>query len=304
MAANEEGSPGSGEEVAGAGEAEPGAEVVAPETQGTAAPAEGSKQSDQEVRAEAARRWKLKFGKTERDVSEQELVALAQKSWASDSRFQQASKKEKDLLEVLRRASEDPDVLIRHTTGKDPVEVYKAKLAEYLNKQAMTPEQRELAQAKAELENYRKTEKERATKEQERQMTVLTDHYSAKYDKEMSDAITVSGLPKSPRTVKRCAELAYKNLQMGLELPWGVITDMVRAEYQDDVKELFGGMPEERLLEVFGTVAKKLNAAKMAKHGTVLDQKAKQSVSGRAKESHEPQEMNSDQFKEMISKFK
>ncbi len=218
--------------------------------------------TEAEVKA-AIKKYKLKFGKETREVDENQIVNLAQKGWASDEKFQKASGKEKMMADLISKFEEDPDAFIKYI-GKDPVEIYKKQLAKELQRRVMTPEQRELADAKARLAEYEAGEKRRKEDEHKQQVDKLQAHYEQEYDKQMSEAIVAGGLPKTAKTIKRMAQLAYKNLEMGLDLPWGSIAEMVKDEYKQDMKELFGASDADKLIEMFGPeVAKKLSGASL-----------------------------------------
>lgn len=208
-----------------------------------------------------ARKFKLKYGKEEREVDEATAIAMAQKGWAADEKFQKASKKEKELIGLIDKFKNDDeafDAFVRKM-GKDPIEIYKRQLAKELQRKVMTPEQRELADAKARLAEFEGREKKRAEDEHKAKVDSLQTHYEEEYDKQMSKAILDAGLPKTPKTIKRLAQLAYKNLEMGLDLPWNTLTDMVKEEYRSDMKELFGASEADKLVELFGPdIAKKL----------------------------------------------
>lgn len=285
--------------------AEPGsAETQSGENQNSTATDDGTP-TKAEVK-EAERKFKLKFGKMERELSEKDVIAWAQKGWASDEKFQGAASKEKMMNEFIARFKDDPDALYRHL-GVDPVEAAKKRLAAELKRKVMTPQEREIAEYKEELEAFRKKEKDRADNEHKEKVTQLQTKYEQQYDKEMSEAIMASGLPKTPKTVKRCAEIAYRNLQQGYELPWSTIMEVVRSEYQNDVKELFGAADPDALMKLFGDdIAKKLTSASLKKRVADVEPVTEQNrqVAGGKKEEAVQKYADDSDWEEKMKKFK
>ncbi len=277
-----------------------------PEKNATApVPQEGEAKAIKEAVKEAERKFKLKYGKTEREVNEKDLIALAQKSWASDEKFQNTAKKEKQILGLIEKFKDDPDAFIRHL-GHDPSEVYRKQLAKELRRKVMTPEQQELEDAREKLKQYETEKKDNETKAHADKLEKLTEHYIGEYDREMSTAITSAGLPKTPKTIKRCAELQYRNLEMGLELPWSTITEMVREEYKSDMKDLFGSAEADKLVEMFGPeVAKKITSASLKKRVAepepVNEETRKVSKTGKVTED---KPIGNDEWEEKMKKWK
>lgn len=221
-----------------------------------------------EAKKEAERKFKLKFGKSEREMSEKELIAAAQKGWAADERFQEGAKAKKMAEKFFNGLKADPekmDELLKHL-GHDPVEVYKNRLSKELKRKLMTPEQIELEDLR---DKVRKGEEERTKREKEehdKRVSELQVKYEQQYDQEMSTAISKSGLPKTPMTIKRCAEIQYRALEQGYDLPWDVVIEEVKNQYQNDFKELFGSAEADSLESLFGgDIAKKFTKASLKK---------------------------------------
>lgn len=259
------------------------------------------------AKKEAERKFKIKYGKTEREVAEKDLIAMAQKGWASDERFQSAAQKERQMQAIFQKWKEDPDAVMRALGEEDPVEFHKARLSAELKRRILTPEQRELEDLRAKLKKSEEDDKTRSQKESEAKLEHLTNHYAQQYDKEMSAAIAESGLPKTAKTVKRAAELAYKNLKMGLDLPWSTILDMVREEYTSDIKELFGASQADKLMGLFGEdVVKKLTSASLKSRVTDPESVTDENRSGskQKREKAQPKIIGEDEWEERMKRFK
>lgn len=228
---------------------------------------EGSTQKTPEVK-EAERKYKLKFGKTEREVSEKEALALAQKGWAADEKFQTAAQKQKEVDAFINRMKTDEDAFDEFIKfiGKDPDDVYKKQLGKSLKRKVMTPEEVEREELRSKVQKYEAEKKEAEAKKHEEHVKALQEKYEQQYDKEMSEAIAGSGLPKTPKTVKRCAQIMHRALEQGYDLPWSLVIEEVRNEYQNDMKEMFGAADADSLIKLFGDdIAKKFTSASLKK---------------------------------------
>jgi hypothetical protein len=281
---------------------------VSPTTEDTAN-ANPAKQDEASTQAIAEKKFKLKFGKQEREMTEKELITHAQKGWASDEKFQQAAKASKEVDEFLNRMKSDDgafDEFIKFL-GKDPDDIYKKRLGESLKKKVMTPEQRELEEMRNKVKKFEEGEKSKKEAEHKKHMEELQTKYEQQYDKEMSDAIMKSGLPKTPRTVKRIAEVMYKSLKNGYDLPWDIAVSVAKEEYQNDLKEMFGSADGESLVKLFGDdVAKKFNKASLQKRTIDPEPVTKENQSpARAKDrDNTPKYVSEDEFEEKMKKWK
>lgn len=210
-----------------------------------------SKESGAQAAPPAEQKHKLKFGKQEREVTTQELVAMAQKGWASDERFQEASRIKAELKKA--RDEGDIDKLVKLLKGKDASEFYKERLKEDLRLKTMPPEEREkyeLAQEKARL----KAEIDDMKRSQEEaKLAQLQEHYEAQYDRELSEAVKKNGLPKSRYAVSRAVKLAEKVIDMGLEPDWDLVVKEAKAQILAEQKELYESIEDDpSLLALLG----------------------------------------------------
>lgn len=272
------------------------------ETAGGTNPAQT--QSASEAKEEAIRKFKLKFGKTEREVAEADLIALAQKGWASDEKFQEAAKERKRIAGLLTKLKDDPDQVLKHLGIDDPVGFYRQRLEAEIKKRTMDPKQREIEEAKEAIRRERMELEAEKKRIHEERLTKLQNHYQEQYDKELSEAIDKSGLPKNPRTVRRAAELAYKNIEQGLNLPWSTIMEMVREEYNEAIRELALSSDEDRIISLFGDeFIKKVQSADMKRRKIAPESKPVQQEAKGESDAPKKKQLTPDEFRERIRKF-
>lgn len=227
---------------------------------------------------EAERKYKLKFGPSERELSEKELIIAAQKGWAADERFQSASKKEKQIKDALDKS--DMDAILR-SKGLDPNEFYKERLKAQLRQMTMSPEEKEREDAKAELAALKKEADEIKKGKETEKSKALEAHYVAQYDKELSEAIDKNGLPRSRIAIKRAADIASKVVDMGLDPDWDLIVKETKRLLVEEVKELMGSYKDDNaLLDLLGEDFPKRIGKAMQSRGNTVVGKAQPRVAG------------------------
>lgn len=130
------------------------------------------------------------------------------------------------------------------------------KSPEQLEREAL---QRELEELKAQRE---KEKEEFRNKELER----MTNEATERYDQQISAALSASDLPKSPYVVKKIADYMYMGIEAGYDISPADILPLVRDEIHNDIKEMFGAMPEDVIENMIGkdvfTKVRKKNIAK------------------------------------------
>lgn len=199
-----------------------------------------------EAQKAAEQRYKIKFGKNERELSVEELRMYAQKGWAADTRFQEAAKMRKEIEDALSKA--DFDKLIEKKTGKSALEYYKEKLKAEIRKAQMTDDERAVEEKRAELERLKEEEQEIQRAREERQREAQEAHYSEKWDKELADAIKAEGLPQTRYAISRAVQIGKKLVDAGLEPDWVAVTREAKAQIMDDIKGLMAAFKEDPAL--------------------------------------------------------
>lgn len=218
-----------------------------------------------ETHAEAvARKMKLKVNGVEREFDEATVIRKAQLAESAEQKFQEAAKLRKQTEAFIEALRSDPmSVLTNPQLGLNFRELAEQYLAKEIGREMLTPEQREieeLRQFKAERERQEEEARQaEMTTKQQAEFKAQQVKYAQAYDREITDALTGSGLPRTPQTLKRVAELMHNALSKGYELDAVTAADMVRESYQSDISQLYGQLDGEKLLAVLGEdLAKKI----------------------------------------------
>ena len=252
-------------------------DVVAQEVEATETDSTQEEQTTEEKveeQKELIRQLKLKVdGKEEVmdlpfEVDEKQaewLAAKIQPTRAAQKRFQEVSAERKTIEAAFRNTQKDPAGTLKKL-GVDPKEFAQKYMEDLIREQDMTEEERRIAQAEkrvAELEAANKEREEAIIRKQQE------EQYNAsmvEMSKQITNALDTSGLPKTNVTQKRMAEYMMMNLQNGVELPMSSIVDLVREDYEQDLKEVFGGASAEQIIKLVGEdTANKIRKHDLAK---------------------------------------
>lgn len=202
----------------------------------TAEGTESGGEPKQETAAE--KRWRLAINQQEREVDEKEMVRLAQLGGSSDERFKEAKRIEREALEFLRAAKEDPSLFFK-TLGMDEESYFEQKRKQKELLASLTDEQREilrLRQEKIELERERKA---RLEEDENRKKSAIVEEAKARVDQDISNAFKQAGISApTPRLLRRVAETMYSYLDAtGKSLPaLQALQHVMREDEEDRLK--------------------------------------------------------------------
>lgn len=217
------------------------------------------------VSKEPVRMLKVKVDGKEVELPESEVLELASAGRASTQRFQEAAKMRKEAEELLKFAKANPKEFFQKT-GMNAREWAEKYLIEELQAEAMSPEQRKARENEDKLRKYEADEKGRKDQElnEERQRATAVER--ERLDKLFTSALYESGLPRTPYTVKRMAELQLINIKNKYELNASQLAKLVKEDYVSEQKALLGSLDGDQLIEFMGPEnAKKFSKAQIAK---------------------------------------
>lgn len=199
---------------------------------------------------------------------------------AGYKRMAEAAKARKEADAYREKYEKDPIAAIKDS--KMSREEKRAALEryykeEFMDQDAMSPEQKELNELKkwrAEKESKEKKDfEEKAAAEKQQQEAQAQAYWREKFSNDIMQAIDSAGnLPKSPFVVGRMAFYLSQNLEHKLNLPMEHIIGQVRKDYREEFKGFAApDAPAEALIEMLGDEAvDKLIKYKLAKHKAKL----------------------------------
>lgn len=262
--------------------------------------------AEQQIQA-LKKKFKLKVDgeefEEELDLNDEEAVKRhLQLSKAAQKRMQEAAKQKQQAEKFFRMLKEDPiSVLSDPSIGVDFRNLAEQFLAKQLEEEMLTPEQKRLQQAEQIIREREEEVRRQREEVEQQQITRLQEAYSQEYDKKITEALSSSGLPKTPKTVRRMAELMSKNLENGLELEPKDLVQLVREDYLSEIKELFGQTDGDGLLSLLGDdIANKIRKSDLARLRTTKPQPKVVQPSQSADVPKKP--MSRDEWREYMNK--
>ncbi len=205
--------------------------------------------------------------------NDEEVKKYLQKAKASDKRFQEASEVRKAAMEFLDQLKKNPRKVMRDANlGIDERKLAEEIMNEALQDMEKTPEQREREKLQKELEDIksqRKTEKEDF---QKREFERLQAEHERTLEIDISAALDVGGLPKTPRTVKAMAEMMMIALENGIDLSAKEIVPIVKNMTMSEFKEVVNSLGDDQLEDFLGKeVIGRLRKRNVAKAKAVVE---------------------------------
>ena len=211
------------------------------------------------------RKMKLKIDNADVEMSESEVIALAQKGRGADRKFQEAAQLRKEAEQTAAYLKANP----REALAKLGIDVRKFSedtLMEILTQEQMSPEQRKAQDMEKKLRGYEKAEKDAKDTRDRQEAEALEGQHMKTFDEMFVKALGESGLPKTQYTVKRMAELQLVNIRKGLNLDAAQLAKLVREDYMSEQKALYGAADGDALMELLGPeIVKKLSKAQIKK---------------------------------------
>lgn len=192
---------------------------------------------------------------------------------------QDYSNLQKDIGGFFDKLKSDPmSVLTDPELGIDVKQLAAKVIEQEIEASKKSPEQLEKEKLEAELKSLRdEREKEKETFQQ-KELERLQEQAYMEYDRQISDALESSTLPKSPYTIKKMAEYMLMAVEEGLNVEAKDIVPLVEEEMKKDLAEMFKVMPEDVIEQLLGkdvlTKLRKRNVAKAKEAAAISQAKA------------------------------
>ena len=213
------------------------------------------------------KKYKVKVNGEDTEVGEDELVNNYQLRKASDKRFQEGQQMRKQSEEFIRLLKTDPKKVLSHpSVGMDVKKWAEDFLIGEMQREMMSPEEIQMEEYKSKLAKYEEQEQSTKKEAEQAQQTAVRQKYQDDYNKQITEALDTSGLPKTEYTVQRMINYMAKALEQNYELSAKDVTDLVRRDYINDTKSLYSGLDADALLSILGDdVAGKIRKGDLAK---------------------------------------
>lgn len=194
------------------------------------------------------------------DVSnEADLVQRLQKSFTADQRLEKAAKLHKQSEAFVKALKNNPFQVLSHPSlGIENLhEAAEKFLWGKIQREKMTPEERQLQDDQAELERLRTIEAKRAEAEKSQREEAQKAAIREKMQTDIIAALDQSGIPRSDWSVRRMASLMKAALANRIDVTPMEVAQKVKGEYIENYRHMIQGMTPDQIIETFGEDAAK-----------------------------------------------
>lgn len=210
-------------------------------------------------------------GKAER-VKKSELLKRASHASAAAKRMQEATKAKADASRLMSMLKENPLAALKEIDANfDQKSFLTKKLAELMDEEMLSPEERQTRKDLEELNSYRQKTKDAEEAKQREELDALAASTQKSLDEEIGEAIKSAGLPRTNSAVKRLATYMLEATEAGLSIPTAKLAAQVKKDIQDEVLELLNTSDDEAFSAILGsdllTKAQKLSLKKIKSPG-------------------------------------
>lgn len=230
---------------------------------------ENEEQQKPQPPAKKKYKYKADGEEFEEELDDTELQRRLSLSKAAYRRMEQAAKTQKQAEQFVRMLQQDPMAVLSNPQimGQEKFrEIAENFLAKQLEEQMLSPEERYRKEMEEKLRKYEEQEKTAKQRAEEEQMIKLQEHYQQDYEKKIMQGLQSQNLPKTAKTVRRMAELMAKSAEHGIDLSPEHLGELVKQDYINEMKEMFGSTEGDVLLSLLGEdVGNKIRKADLAK---------------------------------------
>lgn len=205
----------------------------------------------------------IKFDPT----NEEEVKSWLQKGRASDQKFQEAAEVRKAAMSFIEELRKNPKKILSDPSIGVDLKKFAAELMDdQIKEMEKSPEQKEREKLQKELQELKDSrDKEKKDFESKERARMDAEH-ERQIESDISTALDVGGLPKTPRTVRTMADYMMIALENGINLTANEIIPIVKSTTLGEFKEVVSSLSDDQLedflgKEVLGRLRKK-NVAK------------------------------------------
>ena len=195
---------------------------------------------------------KLKINGQEREVTIDEMRRMAEKAGGADEMFRQSAAMRKEGQELAEKLRKDPNYFVKHPEyGPSIRKAVEDAIYEEIDMAKLTPEQRRIKELEREKEGREKddlTKKEQAEQEKHQ---ALREKFTIEIDRQITDALMKSDLPKTPNTVKRMAAYMQFAVQNDVQITQDDLVRVVYEDYLQEFKSLLSAVKDDDALARF-----------------------------------------------------
>lgn len=176
-----------------------------------------------------------------------------QMSKMAQSKSQEKAQMEKEVSEFIRQLQTNPRAVLEDPSlGINLQDLVSQYIEDQIEQSKKTPEQVEREKLEKELRRLQEEREKEKEDQRSRELERLQELEFQRYDTMISKSLEGSDLPKSPYVVKKMADYMLMGLQEGMDVTPEDVLPLVREEIQQEIKQMFGVMPEDVIEKIIG----------------------------------------------------
>lgn len=218
--------------------------------------------------AAAPVKHKIKWGDTEKEISTEEAIQLAQKAWGIEQKAQSTAEKVKQAEDLFDMLQSNPKAFAKQAKklGLDPTKLATDILYDNIQRNSMTPEQVELMEFKEKEAERAAAEKEAEEYKKAQEVDAKTKEWSSNFEKQLEDALKTQGLPKTRLALALTAQYIDAGLAQKKDYTVAQVLPYVLRDLKQIHAETMGKLDGDELLAYIGDdIAAKVSNARVAK---------------------------------------
>lgn len=263
--------------------------------------------SDEEIAKISSKKLRLKVDGKESGVTMEQLIRDRQKYEAANKRFQEAKDlyakgemSQKQLKEFVGYMKNNTAEAMKHL-GIDPRQFAESLLMEAIQYEQLSPEQRELMDAKKRLSTYESEAKTRAEQEKRSEFQRQVQVERERYDKEFAKALQAADIDQDPYAVARLAQYMQAALKSGKRdaSPMDFV-EHLKSDFHKQSLGYLKRLSAEKLLETIpAEIIDKIRKADLARVKTMPQASAQQPIRQQPQQ-RQPETLTPDQFRKRM----
>lgn len=185
---------------------------------------------------------------------ELQLAAASQKRMQEAAELKKSgAQRESELEAFLGRLGNEGelDEILKHF-GHDPASYAEKVLARELEKMEMSPEQRELAELRAEMKRIEDAKVAAEEAQKQAEFKAIQDRISADTERDLLNAMEAGDLPSNPYNVREVANYMLQATNRGIDVSAAEIVEVVKSERNAHVRNTLSGLSADQILEILG----------------------------------------------------
>lgn len=185
--------------------------------------------------------------------NEEEVKRYLQKGKSADRKFQEAASLRQAAMEFIADLKKNPrKVLSDPNIGLDVRKFAEQVLQEEITEMEKSPEQRERDALKKELEEIKAQKKEQEESAKKANFEKLQIQEQQRLETDITTALDMGGIPKTPRTVRNMAEMMMIALENNINLSAKEVAQVIKSNNISEFKEILNNLSDDQMDDFLG----------------------------------------------------